>query len=101
MRISLGGDTTMSFYWRAFNLFGRITGLGFVIAGLAVAISWASDSSTERLLGIVAGSLVAVMGTGLLLVRPYRPDLGDSAWRPSRQRRTWWTGEPKDSAAAP
>jgi hypothetical protein len=90
----------MKLYWRAFNLLARFVGIGFVLSGLILIAFGAGDISSERVVGIVAGAVVVAFGVGLVVVRAYRPDLGDSAWHRSTQQRTWLTGDPKNQAAA-
>lgn len=56
--------------------------------------------------GVVTGDIglgvfVAVIGIAILSVRPYRPDLGDTASSYSVGTRSWWTGEPKNVSTNP
>ena len=90
----------MRLYWRVFNIGMRLVGSGFAAVGLVLIITHPGDSGSERAVGIVVSAVVMLLGIGLLLVRPYRPDLGDAAWGQPPRGRSWLTGDPKDQAAA-
>jgi hypothetical protein len=90
----------VSLYWRAFNLFIRLVGLGFAIFGLLMLILRPGDTISERSVSVVVGSVGVLQGVAMLAVRAFRPDLGDSAWTQAPKGRSWLTGEPKDHAAA-
>ena len=89
-------------YWKAFNVFVRLLGVGFVIVGIIIAVSALSAASDNAFVQVVGALIIAGLGAGMLFVRPYRPDLGDvsatvdpfraraDALHPSR--RSWWTG---------
>ena len=104
-----------SWYWRLFNIAGRVLGLAFLGGGLALV---GLSSSTRVAVGAstqpapvpdseivaIAGLVVAALGALLLWVRPFRPDLGDTsalvdpmrakAAGGTRRPYRWWTGEP-------
>ena len=86
----------MRLYWRLFNFAVRLLGMGFAAVGLVLIITHPGDSGSERSVGIVVGAVVVLLGIGLLLVRPYRPDLGDAALGQPPQGRSWLTGDAKE-----
>lgn len=45
---------------------------------------------------IALGVFVGILAVALLRIRPYRPDLGDTASSSTAGARSWWTGEPKN-----
>ena len=99
-------------HWRTFNRFVRVFGLlalfvgGCLVWG-SIAIWWDgrlktlradAPSRTDDLALFIAGIVAIVIGVSLLRARPYRPDLGDSAFgRPTAymtsEQRLWWTGD--------
>jgi hypothetical protein len=87
------------FYWRSFNVFARVWGLGFILVGLFglfQVFSGAAGHDSRLLLAVCAFATAA--GVLMLFAKPYRPDIHGfwAAFRnSSRGRQTWWTGEPK------
>ena|SRR5258706_16457202 len=102
------------FFWRAFNALARVFGILLVLGGLIVILeseglfpSTVSPSGaapeTAPKMGWLLGVVLIAFGTAFLLVRSFRPDLGDQERliSPHEARgnrttsRTWWTGRPK------
>jgi hypothetical protein len=89
------------FYWRTFNVLLRLLGLGATFAGTVVVLGFGlglgAGPGGSSIPALLAGLLLAFLGLGFLLLRPFRPDLGDSGIRfaPSSAegRRRWWTGD--------
>lgn len=109
-------------HWRFFNVSCRVLGIGFVLWGAAFA-AWGyyllanpavpfwvegveSHDTEPRLVMALFATLMFVTGAFMLLVRAYRPDLGDTSYfdrivdpfgsrdpTPYRGRRSWWTGD--------
>jgi hypothetical protein len=117
--------TSQRRHWRVFNVAMRVVGLWWTFGGLVV-LGWAlyfvfhpADLPLERTISgspsidfSIIGALVTSLGLYGVIRRPYRPDLGDTFFRGSRQSgfpwlppvvppsgpRSWWTGEPATSA---
>lgn len=102
-------------HWSAFNIVGRLIG---IMAGIVAVcfVAWGvyfllrpeesrsidTGGIAEGALDLLFGAFSGAVSVLLLIVRPYRPDLGDRAWTwragkflPSSERRSWWTGTPK------
>jgi hypothetical protein len=91
--------------WRLFNVHLRLLGLGATFAGSIAFITFGlgipplpGQEPVRSIPSLLAGGLVALLGLGFLMLRPYRPDLGDTGvpfnpYRPSGERRRWWTGD--------
>jgi hypothetical protein len=111
-------------HWRTFNRMIRVVGAGFLLWGIGFAAwgihlvrnldlpFWENGIETHepepRLLMAAMAGIMAVFGLLMLLMRSYRPDLGDVSSldrfvdpfgtrgpRPAG-RRSWWTGDPLD-----
>jgi hypothetical protein len=110
--------STDAVHWRAFNISCRLVGVAFLLAGLMFSISALLATATDPVpspvtvaqshspvVAVIVGLIVAVLGGLLLIVRPFRPDLGETsvlvepfvARRQQRigRARSWWTGETK------
>lgn len=85
-----------AWHWRAFTVMIRLFGIASVVVGCAFAL----DGSPW------VGMCLLLLGLPFLLVRPYRPDLGDVERLVSPKvftgndtaPRHWWTGDRKRSA---
>jgi hypothetical protein len=92
-----------AWYSRVFNVAARLTGACFLSGGILMAVVSATDRTGEWGIAMVGGVFGAVVGAALLLVRAYRPDLGDS-WHSdpnaTPRPRTWWTGESRSESPA-
>lgn len=91
--------------WRLFNIQLRLLGIGATFAGSIAFITFglgipalAGQEPVRSIPALIAGGLLALLGLAFLMLRPYRPDLGDTGlpfnpYRPSGGRRKWWTGD--------
>lgn len=91
--------------WRLFNIHLRLLGLGATFAGSIAFVTFglgipplAGQEPVRSIAALLAGGLVALLGLGFLMLRPYRPDLGDSGlpfnpYRSTGEQRRWWTGD--------
>ncbi len=91
--------------WKAFNIQLRLLGIGATFAGLVALVTYGlgwppipGQPTTRSTGALIGGGLVMLLGLGFLLLKPYRPDLGDTGlplnpYRGSSPRR-WWTGDP-------
>ncbi len=91
--------------WRIFNIHLRLLGVGATFAGLVAFVTFglgipplAGEEPVRSIPSLVSGGLVALLGLGFLMLRPFRPDLGDTGlpfnpYRPGGERRRWWTGD--------
>jgi hypothetical protein len=68
-------------YWKFFNTFGRIIGVGFILWGLIFVLSGVTQRDG---LIIIMGLATSALGVLLVLARPYQP--GDSSSTPSDKR---------------
>lgn len=96
---------TDPFHWRAFNVMLRLLGIGATFSGVIAFVTVGlglpplDDAAPVRnTAGLVSGGFLGLLGFGFLMLKPYRPDLGDdgaplSPWRTVRGRRRWWTGD--------
>jgi hypothetical protein len=106
-----------TWHWRAYNVFRRLIGLSFCLAGtfglLGPVLQRMGLADGPPLTGdeIVLGSLAwcLAVGFGVFLCRrpTFRPDLGDFTLldyftpgrvmptKTERSARGWWTGNPK------
>lgn len=92
-------------HWRAFNVMLRLLGIGAAFSGVIAFVTVGlglppmGDSPPVRnTAGLLSGGLLGLLGFGLLLLKPFRPDLGDSGpplspFRTITGRRHWWTGD--------
>jgi len=93
-------------HWRLFNVMLRLLGLGatfsgaiaFVTVGLGLP-ALGGAGPVRNLAGLLSGGFLSLLGLGFLMLKPYRPDLGDegapfSPFRPTSSPRRWWTGDP-------
>jgi hypothetical protein len=82
-------------HWRIFNFMARSFGLLALIFGvistLSAVLTWNVDRDLALVYAVVALFCAALAGS-FLTVTPYRPDLVGPI---PRDRRSWWTGEPK------
>jgi hypothetical protein len=77
--------------WKALNVLARVVGL-VLLAGALLIVPRLATGRWVFLFVIVIGGLAI----DLLVLRPFRPDLGDSwSGRSNSIKRSWWTGEPK------
>ncbi len=95
------------FYWRTFNVLMRLLGIGATFAGVIVASTYGlgmlappGAAPARDPVTLAAGTLVALLGLGFLMLPPFRPDQGDTTLvvNPFRaltepRKRRWWTGE--------
>lgn len=91
--------------WRLFNIQVRLLGLGATFAGSIAFVTFglgipplAGEEPVRSIPVLIAGGLVALLGLGFLMLKPYRPDLGDTGlpfnpYRRAGERRKWWTGD--------
>ena len=88
-----------AFHMRTFNVLARIFGLIALFGGVAYVakgVYWLFVPAPKgwgffvgpSVDAAVIGAFLALMGTLVLRVRPYRPDLG-----PSSGPCDWWTGD--------
>lgn len=100
-------------HWSVVNVALRVVGLCSVIWSLiflanAVQILVAEQDRTQVAYDLLIGAMVFTPpGLWLLIMRAYRPDLGDTGWLfvarqkrgagVSSERRSWWTGLPRDN----
>ena len=92
-----------AFYWRVFNVLLRLLGVGATFAGtvtiLAYGLGLGAGPARVSIPSLLAGLLLALLGLAFLLLRPFRPDLGDARIRfspwpaPGGGKRRWWTGD--------
>ncbi len=93
-------------HWRLFNVMLRLLGLGatfsgaiaFVTVGLGIP-ALGGGEPVRNLAGLFSGGFLGLLGLGFLMLKPYRPDLGDEGapfnpFRPAPRPRRWWTGDP-------
>ena len=99
-------------YWRVYNILVRAFGALAVVSGL-VFVGWGSlrllqlglqpADGMPGLWLLLVGFMSIFLGSGILGVPTYRPDLGDPAWQfdpfgakvkqsPS-SKGSWWTGD--------
>jgi len=91
--------------WRLFNIHLRLLGIGATFAGTIAVVTFglglppvAGQEPVRSIPVLLGGGLVTLLGLGFLMLRPYRPDLGDTGlpfnpYRRSGDRRRWWTGD--------
>lgn len=91
--------------WRLFNIQLRLLGLGATFAGSIAFVTFglgippaAGHEPARSIASLLAGGMVALLGLGFLMLRPFRPDLGDTGlpfnpYRATGERRRWWTGD--------
>ncbi len=92
-------------YWRLFNVMLRLLGLGATFSGIIAFVTvglglppLGSEAPVRNTAGLVSGAFLGLLGLGFLMLRPFRPDLGDtgpalSPFRGAVGRRRWWTGD--------
>ena len=91
--------------WKVFNVQLRLLGMGAIFAGLVALVTYGmgwpplpGEAPARSVGAMVGGGLVALLGFGFLMLKPYRPDLGDTRLLLNLYRRTdsrrWWTGDP-------
>jgi hypothetical protein len=113
-------------HWRRVTKFSRVIGVWFILGGsffavwgihlaLHLGVPFAGNGVEDhhlqpRLTMAAMGTLLALLGVGLVSARAYRPDLGDRnaldrfvdpfdtfserKAQPYRGARSWWTGDP-------
>ena len=99
-------DRAVQYHGRALNILARLCGIGFLLTGAAMVAS--PLLSTEQLttglrIGLIVTGLGALaIGVSFLMVRAWRPDLGDTIRANSGRHasRSWWTGDPKPPSSA-
>jgi hypothetical protein len=92
--------------WRAFNVLLRLLGIGATFSGIIAFVTVglglppvSGGEPARSTAGLVSGGLVTLLGLGFLMLKPFRPDLGDTGlplnpFRPVPAPRRWWTGDP-------
>lgn len=96
-------------HWRVLNVMLRLMGIGatfsaviaFVTVGLGLP-PLGGQPAVRNTAGLVSGAILGLLGIGFLMLKPYRPDLGDSGpplspFRAARGQRRWWTGDRLES----
>lgn len=98
-------------HWRRFNAMCRVVGIWFMLGGIGFAFAafdyWKhpenvlnvpSASGSVMVDAIAVAIVTFVIGVLITTVEPYRPDLrldNQSGKTPLSNKRSWWTGEPK------
>ena len=99
-------NRAVQYHGRALSILARLCGIGFLLAGAAMAAApflSSEDLTTGLGIGLIATGLAAVaIGVSFLMVRAWRPDLGDTVRANSGRHvsRSWWTGDPKPPSSA-
>lgn len=93
--------------WKAFNVQLRLLGIGALFAGVVTFVTYGlgwpaipGEPASPSPIALIGGGFITLLGLGFLMLKPYRPDLGDrglplNPFRPAIPRR-WWTGDPID-----
>lgn len=91
--------------WRALNVMLRLMGIGATFSGVIAFVTvglglppLGGEPPVRNMAGLASGAFLGLLGAGFLLLKPYRPDLGDtgpplSPFRAIQGRRRWWTGD--------
>lgn len=98
-------------HWKIVNVSARVFGLLCLsAAGIASIdaiiqildptafgseIRWRTFSGSIGWDLFVLSAVTGVVGVAFVLSHPYRPDLNEHDGNPTRQTRSWWTGDPK------
>jgi hypothetical protein len=72
-------------HWQFFNFAGRLVGAWFVFGGVIFIIYGFASGGAEF---VIPGLVVGVLGVLLILAKPYRPDLDDSAKATDSDKKT-------------
>ncbi len=92
-------------HWRALNVMLRLMGIGATFSGVIAFVTvglglppLGGQPPLRNTAGLVSGAILGLLGMGFLMLKSYRPDLGDrgsplSPFRAARGRRRWWTGD--------
>ena len=95
---------TDPFHWRAFNVMLRLLGIGATFSGVIAFVTvglglppMGDGPPLRNTAGLLSGGFLGLLGLGFLMLKPFRPDLGDvgaplSPLRTVQGRRRWWTG---------
>jgi hypothetical protein len=87
----------------------RLMGIGATFSGVIAFVTvglglppLGGEPALRNTAGLVSGAILGLLGMGFLMLKPYRPDLGDrgsplSPFRAARGRRRWWTGDSRES----
>ncbi|MBK6422680.1 MAG: hypothetical protein IPI38_08300 [Gemmatimonadetes bacterium] len=96
---------TDPFHWRAFNVMLRLLGIGATFSGVIAFVTvglglppMGDGPPLRNTAGLLSGGFLGLLGLGFLMLKPFRPDLGDvgaplSPLRTVQGRRRWWTGD--------